>query len=152
MNNNLFQYCPKFVIFSQDHKKIILGKRKNEQDYNAVFSFFGGKMQNSDVDILSAIRREKIEELGNKCWIELFPLYSTNYFFVKRDGNHMVVPHYYSRFVGGEIILSNEYSEYQWVELFDLNVFEPKIETIPEAVSRVLILSQLIREDQLVRI
>jgi 8-oxo-dGTP pyrophosphatase MutT (NUDIX family) len=152
MNGNVFQYCPKLVILSHDHKTVLLGKRRIEQDYDAVFSFFGGKMENSDLDILSAIQREKTEEIGNKCWIELFPLYSMNYFFVKKDGNHMVVPHYYSRFAGGEIVLSDEYSEYKWVKLIDLNAFGPKIGTIPEAVNRALVLSQLIQDDQLVRI
>ena len=42
----------------------------------------------------------------------------------------MVLPHYYARFIGGEITLNDEYSEYRWVNLRELDRFEPKIETV----------------------
>ena len=49
----------------------------------------------------------------------------------------MVLPHYYARFIGGEIMLNDEYSEYRWVNLRELDQFEPKIETVAPMVEAV---------------
>jgi hypothetical protein len=37
----LFQYCPKFILFSKDWKSVFLAKRKGEMDYDGTFSFIG---------------------------------------------------------------------------------------------------------------
>jgi 8-oxo-dGTP pyrophosphatase MutT (NUDIX family) len=131
---------------------VLLGRRRSEIDFNGVFSFFGGKMENTDASIVDAIQREKCEELGQDCQIDLYPEFSTNYLFRKKDGSFMIIPHYYCQFVEGGINLSDEYSEYEWVNVDDLGEFEPKIPTIPDVVSKVLNMSRLIRAGDLVRI
>lgn len=152
MSRNLFQYCQKLVIVSKDQTMVLLGRRKSEKDYNGVFSFFGGKMENTDTSILEGLRREKNEEIGSCCWIELYLEFSTNYTFQKQDGNYMIIPHYYAEFGGGKIMLCNEYSEYKWLHVNRLDSFEPKIPTISEIVRKLLALSKMVGANDLMRI
>lgn len=131
---------------------VLLGRRKSETDYDGVFSFFGGKMENTDRSLLEGLHREKNEEIGSSCWIKLYPEFSTNYMFQKQDGNFMIIPHYYAEFGGGEIVLSDEYSEYKWLHVDRLDSFEPKIHTIPEVVRKLLALSKMIGANDLIKI
>ena len=131
-----FQFCPKLVIFSQDRKSVFLCKRKGEQDYDGTFSFIGGKMEAKDSGIVAGIVREKNEEVGENFKIKLYPNYSVNVFYVKKDGSRMVLPHYAAIYSGGNVQLSEEYSEYKWVAISELESFEPKIETIYDSVSK----------------
>ena len=130
-----FQYCPKIVTFTEDLSSVLLVRRFGEADYDGVYSFPGGKMETSDADLLAGIRREKIEELGPDAKVSVVPEYSYNVMFRKRDGNAMVLPHVVAIYYGGEIRVNpDEYSEYRFVPLDELDPFEPKIETVPEAV------------------
>lgn len=130
-----FQYCPKLVLFSEDWQKVLLAKRKGEQDYDGVYTFIGGKMEVSDESIVAAIQREKNEEIGGLAKVMLSPEVSYNLLFRKEDGNSMIIPHYVAYFSGGEITLnSDEYSEYKWVPIVELETFEPKIKNIPKIV------------------
>jgi len=152
MSSNYFQVCQKLVIVSHDKTMVLLGKRNGESDYDGVFSFFGGKMETSDHSLIEGLRREKNEELGESCWINLYPKLSTNYIFHKNNGDYMVIPHYYAVFGGGQILISNEYSEYQWIHIDELDLFEPKISTIPEIVRKMLEMSIIIDEEDMIKI
>lgn len=127
----LFQYCQKIAVF--DGTKVLLCKRQNEVDYDGVFSFIGGKMERGDKSIIEGLRREKNEELGADFTIEVLSWASINFLFQKQDGNSVILPHYYARYISGEIKLSDEYSEYRWVELDELSSFQPLITNIPDA-------------------
>ena len=137
------QCCPKLVLFSSDLKKVLLCKRKGENDYDGVYSFIGGKMESSDKDILSAMQREKDEEVGKDFKVLLYPEFSNNLTFEKEDGSNMILPHYFARHLEGEVKLNDEYSEYKWVEIEDLGEFESKIENIPESVDKLLNLAKM---------
>lgn len=150
MNNYNFQNCQKIVVFSNDMSKVLLCKRKGEQDYDGIFSFIGGKMENTDASIIEGLRREKEEEVGKNFKIKICSLYSTSVLYRKKDGNAMILPHYYAVYVSGNIELSEEYSEYKWVNIKDLEEFEPKIETIPEMVKIVANFRKIIKEEDLV--
>lgn len=149
MNTNLFfQYCPKLIVFSADASSVLLAKRKGEQDYDGVYSFIGGKIETTDENIIEGIRREKTEEIGSgaKILVAQMPVY--NAFFRKKDGSAMILPHHICKYVGGEIKINEEYSEYKWVSIEDLESFEPKIETITPAVNWALrFLPQLYSDD-----
>ncbi len=144
-----FQYCPKIVVFSSDLKKVLLCKRKGENDYDGIYSFIGGKMENSDDDIVSAIKREKNEEVGKDFKIQLYHEFSNNLTFHKKDGSYMILPHYFAKHLEGEVKLNYEYSEYKWVRIEDLKKFEPKIPNIPESVSKLLKLGKAIKDEDL---
>lgn len=136
MKNTLFQYCPKIILFSTDRTKILLAKRRGEQDYDGVYGFIGGKSETTDESLLSALKREKDEEIGSSARVEIcWRMSCYQVLFRKKDGNAMVLPHHIARFTGGDIKLNtDEYADYQWIEIAKLDQFEPKIANIPETV------------------
>lgn len=148
MENLLFQYCQKIVVYSQDGQSVLLCKRKEEVDFNGTFSFIGGKMERSDWTILEWLRREKNEEVGEDFKIKIFPAFTTNEFFFKKDGNAMVLPHYYAIHQSGDITLNEEYSEYKRVPLTEIKDFEPKIYTIPGALEKFELLKDIISKTE----
>ena len=148
MDKYCFQNCPKIVVFSKDKSKVLLCKRKGEADYDGVFSFIGGKMETSDESILAGLKREKNEEVGSSFKIKIYPVYSVNFYFKKKDGSHMILPHYYAIYESGNIHLNEEYFEYKWVLINELNKFEPKIPTIPDIVEKLLRISDSFLEDE----
>jgi len=144
-----FQYCQKIVVFSKDLNSVLLCKRKDEDDFNEIYTFIGGKMETSDKDIISAIQREKDEEVGENFKAELYPKFSNNVNYIKKNGDFMILPHYYARHIGGEIKLNEEYSGYKWVNISDLDTFEPKIKNIPETVRILLGLKTIMKDEDL---
>lgn len=110
---------------------MLLAKRKGEADYDGVFSFIGGKMETTDESFIAGMKREKTEEIGPKAVVKLLPNETNNILFRKKDGSSMVLPHVAGVYVSGDIELNEEYSEYKWVPLIELESFEPKINTTP---------------------
>jgi NADH pyrophosphatase NudC (nudix superfamily) len=131
----LFQYCPKLIVFSEDWQSVLLARRYGEADYDGTFSFIGGKMETTDESIEAALKREKTEEIGVGAQVTVYTGASRNLLFRKKDGTAMIVPHYIASYTGGVISLNkDEYSEYRWVPLTELDGLEPKIANIPEFV------------------
>jgi 8-oxo-dGTP pyrophosphatase MutT (NUDIX family) len=129
----LFQYCQKLVVLSADRQKVLLAKRRDEADYNGAYSFIGGKMETTDETILAGMRREKNEEIGKQATVAVLPNETYTVLFRKKDGASMILPHIAGVFISGDIELNTqEYSNYQWVPIEELEEFEPKIENIPE--------------------
>lgn len=129
-----FQLCQKLVIVDEALAHVLLAQRKWEADYDGVYGFIGGKAENTDIDYLEALQREKIEEIGDQCAVELYYAFSVNHFYRKNDGRAMILPHYFGIYRGGDITLSDEYSHYERVPLSDIDQFQPLIETVPGAV------------------
>ena len=152
MDKYCFQNCQKIVIFSENNSKVLLAKRKSEIDYDGTYSFIGGKMEITDKDLVDGMRREKNEEIGKECRILLNPIYSTSFYYVKKDGSCMVLPHYYARFIKGDIKLNDEYSEYKWININNLDTLEPKIPNIPEFAKRLLKLVPLMKDKEFIEI
>lgn len=130
MNSLHFQYCPKLAVFDKSGERILLCQRQGEADYDRVFSLIGGKMEHKDASIVDALKREKDEEVGQAFAVKVLPHYSVDVLFTKKDGNRMILPHFYAEHLIGEISLSDEYSAFQWVELRDLGTFAPMIENL----------------------
>jgi hypothetical protein len=101
-------------------------------------------METTDGSIVEGLRREKNEEVGVDFKIKIFPSFTTNGFFIKKDGNSMILPHYYAVYESGNIRLNEEYSEYKRVPLSEIKDFEPKIHTIPEVLDKLAILKEII--------
>lgn len=130
-----FQYCQKIVLLRNDDTEVLLARRKGEADYDGAYSFIGGKLETTDGGLIEGLRREKTEEIGPDAQVRICPLLSYNVYFVKKDGNAMILPHYYAEYQGGEIRLNDEYSDYRWITMIELAAFEPKIANIPEMVA-----------------
>lgn len=126
----LYQYCQKMLLFKNDRSEILLARRVGEADYDATYTLTGGKLETTDGSIIGGLRREKNEELGKDVKVSICPHTSFNTYYVKASGQHMIVPHYYAEFRGGDINLSDEYDDYKWVPMSELKSFEPKIENI----------------------
>lgn len=150
MDKYSFQNCQKIVLFNSDNTQVLLAKRSSEADYDGIYSFIGGKMEKTDVSLIEGIRREKNEEIGTDAKIILYPVYNTLFYYVKKDGSCMILPHYYAKYVDGNIKLNEEYSEYKWVPIKELEIFEPKIQDIPQHVERLLALLPLMTEKDFV--
>jgi 8-oxo-dGTP pyrophosphatase MutT (NUDIX family) len=135
-NNTYFQYCQKLVVFNKDYSKVLLAKRKGEADYDGVYSFIGGKMETTDTDLRAGIKREVTEEIGTDVQIEVLLDFSFNEFYRKKSGDSMVLPHHIARYLGGEFKLSDEYSDFAWVNVDDIDKFEPKIDTVASIVQK----------------
>ncbi len=127
----------------------MLCKRKGENDYDGVYSFIGGKMETTDSDLVSAMQREKNEEVGKNFKIKLYQKFSNNLTFKKKSGDYMILPHYLAKHVAGEVELNEEYSDYKWVEIKQLENFEPKINNITESVKTLLKLKKIIEDEDL---
>lgn len=127
-----FQYCQKLIILSEDKTKALLAKRKGEADYDDTYSFIGGKMETTDASLLAGMKREKDEEIGDTAVVKVLPNETHNLLFRKKDSNSMVLPHIAGIYLSGDIKLSDEYSDYKWVPIAELDAFEPKIGNIPQ--------------------
>ena len=128
----LFQYCQKLVILSEDKSRVLLAKRINENDFNSIYSFIGGKMETSDHSLILAMKREKDEEIGQNVKLKVLAIETNNLLYKKKNGSMMILPHIAAIYISGEIRLSKEYSEYKWIDLNQLDRFEPKIENITD--------------------
>lgn len=146
-----FQYCQKLVLFDKE-ERVLLARRKDEVDYNDTYSFIGGKLETTDGGLIEGIRREKRQEIGRKALILVAPQLSYDVYYTKRDGSAMVLPHIYSRYIGGEIELGNEYSDFKWIEADRIDAFEPKIDTVSDAVRWARVISKLITKHHLIEI
>jgi ADP-ribose pyrophosphatase YjhB (NUDIX family) len=148
-----FQYCQKIVILSQDKTKILLCKRKGEADYDGIFSFAGGKMETTDGSLIEGLKREKDEEIGENFKIKLLQTFSLNKLYKKKDGNTLILPHYLATHQTGEVTLNTEeYSEYQWVEINKLEEFEPKVSNIPDVIEELFKLEKIADEKDFITI
>lgn len=152
MDSSLFQYCQKIVVFNESTDSVLLAKRKGEADFDGVYSFIGGKMEVTDGGFMPGLRREKDEEIGKSASLDIYPYASYNEYYTKKNGQAMVLPHYYAIYRGGDIVINEEYSDFAWVKLTELDNFEPKIDTIPPMVANMLKLQQIVEPSRFVRI
>ncbi|NQZ84897.1 MAG: NUDIX hydrolase [Nanoarchaeales archaeon] len=147
-----FQYCQKIVILSKDKTKVLLAKRKGEEDFDGIYSFIGGKMETGDTSIISGLKREKDEEIGIDCKLNLFVNFSHNLEYITNAEDYMILPHYLAIYESGEIKLNEEYSDYKWIEISKLDNFEPKIKTILNVVNKILELEKISKEKDFILI
>lgn len=150
----LFQYCQKLVVFSEDRQSVLFARRKGEADFDEYWSLIGGKMETADGGIVPSMRREKNEEVGETFRMKVAPNFSCyNVYFRKKSGAHMILPHYVCVHLGGEVHLNNEeYSDYKWVRLDELDNFGPKIDNTGDVMKNALQLLPMLQEDDFIEI
>ena len=59
--------------------------------------------------MLGGLQREKDEELGKEFKVSVCPTISYNVYFIKKSGQHMIVPHFVAKYMSGQVVLSEEY-------------------------------------------
>jgi 8-oxo-dGTP pyrophosphatase MutT (NUDIX family) len=127
-----FHYIQKLVVLSADRQYVLVAKRQGEADYDGTFSFIGGKMETTDETMIAGMKREKDEEIGLGTVIKVLPSESYNVLFRKTSGRASINPHIPAVFVSGKIKINpEEYSEYRWVPISEIDSLEPKIPNIP---------------------
>ena len=144
-----FHYCPKLIVFSKDKQSVLLARRAGEADYDGVYTFIGGKTETTDGDLLTGLKREKDEEIGKYAKLKVCYLMSCyQVWYTKKNGNSMILPHHIAIYQGGKIQLNpDEYDDYKWVPLEEIDNFA-KIPANPPAVkAAVRFLSMLTDED-----
>lgn len=141
---NLFQYCPKFVIFDQSLEKVLLCQRKWEADFDNTYSFSWWKVENEDNGIRNWMQREKNEELWVACKVKLYQELCTFEYYIKKDWTHMILPHHFCIFEWWEIDLSDEYSGYKWFSLDEISSTENVIATVKPTVEKMLMFKWLL--------
>lgn len=134
--SNYYQYCIKFVIFNIECNKILLCKRKWENDFNNTYSFAGWKLENSDKDIWIWASREKTEELWNNCRIEVYKELAISQYYIKNNWVHMILSHHFCIFLWGLIRLGEEYESYKWFNLDQIWEDKNIVPTIPFIVKK----------------
>jgi ADP-ribose pyrophosphatase YjhB (NUDIX family) len=148
----LFMYCQKLIVFSADRKSVLFARRKDEADFDQYWSLIGGKLEVTDGGILPGIKREKDEEVGERFHIKVAPQFSCyNVHYQKKDGTHMILPHYIAMHIAGEVRLNErEYSEYKWVSLDEVEAFGPKVNNTSEVIKNALKVLPVLTEDDFV--
>lgn len=152
MDTTLFQYCQKIVVFNEDDNSVLLAKRKGEADFDGTYSFIGGKLETTDGGLIRGLQREKNEEIGKDVELDVFPYASYNEYYMKKNGQAMVLPHIYAIYRGGDIHINEEYSDYAWVKISDLETFGPKIDTVLPMVKNMIKIKQIADSTDYVRI
>jgi hypothetical protein len=76
------------------------------------------------------MKREKDEEIGAQTIVRVLEQETLNVLFRKKDGDSVIIAHIAAVYVSGDIVLSNEYSDYKWVPLTELEAFSPKVPNI----------------------
>jgi 8-oxo-dGTP pyrophosphatase MutT (NUDIX family) len=148
----LFQYCPKQIVFSADKKSVLLARRAGEADYNGVYSFIGGKTETTDGGLLAGLRREKNEEVGEQARLRIcYAMSCYQTWFTKANGASMILPHHIAIYQGGDIVLSNEYSEYKWVPIEEIDHYN-RVPTVPPAVHAALCYLPMLTDKDFVEI
>ncbi len=149
-----FHYCPKQVVFSADKKSVLLAQRAGEADYDGIYSFIGGKTETTDGGLLQGLKREKDEEIGKDAKLKICYMMSCyQTWYVKKNGNTMVLPHHVAIYQGGDIVINpEEYSDYKWVPISEIDTFEPTIKTTAEATHAAIRLLSILDDDDFVEI
>lgn len=150
----LFQYCQKLVVFSIDQKSVLFARRKGEADFDEYWSLIGGKLETTDGDIVPGMKREKNEEVGEQFRIRVAPLVSCyNAYYEKKNGAHMILPHYIALHAGGEVHLNeDEYSDYKWVPLPQIETLSPKVDNTSDVVKNALRILPVLTDEDFVEI
>lgn len=114
MNDNLFYVAQKAFI-KKDGKVLVLIKRGVNVD------FPGGKIQESDANLIDSLGREIKEETGLTVKINkpfhtwTFTLPPTH----KNAGKKVFVVGYDCEYVEGDVSISDEHTHYKWVDASD---------------------------------
>ena len=89
----------------------------NSRDENGMFEDIGGKIEESDITFKDAIKRELIEEIGDKAQIEISR--SIGIFHIPKKDVYWVMVIYFGLYKGGDIkvIEPEKCLGYKWFSL-----------------------------------
>ena len=116
------------IIHVENEKGEILLQQRgpNSRDENGMFEDIGGKIEESDITFKDAIKRELIEEIGDKAQIEISR--SIGIFHIPKKDVYWVMVIYFGLYKGGDIkVMEPEKClGYKWFSL-EQALFSPKV-------------------------
>ena len=133
------------VIFGQKAfvvkgNKILIMKRKDADVFSGYWDVPGGKLESEDT-LFEAIEREIKEESGLELK-KILLMMSTSKFTGSMGDHPIIFRNIYLCLAEGEVKLSNEHSEYLWVESEDLKNYkfpeDPDLQSVLKRVPKIL--------------
>lgn len=118
---NKVRLIQKCIIVGKDGKILALKRAPDDHSRGGNWDLPGGGYEQGE-DVIEAIKREVMEEVGLTV-ISTFPVYFTNRIGVAEgffQGDTVFGSCYLSTDWVGEVVLSSEHVEYQWVTPEDL--------------------------------
>jgi 8-oxo-dGTP pyrophosphatase MutT (NUDIX family) len=118
-NHALYQVATKALIMNGD-KLLVLETPDGYAD------FPGGRVDETERDVpwADALRREIAEEVGPDVQVEVGPTVFVSKRQYTRDGqtHHIAAIYFACRYLGGDIVLSDEHAKYEWLTPAELLV------------------------------
>jgi 8-oxo-dGTP diphosphatase len=118
---DLFRNAAKAFII-HNGQLLIMKRRPNDPQKPGAWDIPGGRLELGE-DPFEGLKREAREEIG--CEIEIEMPISVHH-FVRDDGQKITLTIYLSKFLSGDIKLSEEHTEYKWIDLNEAPNFMPK--------------------------
>ncbi|MFA5020440.1 MAG: NUDIX domain-containing protein [Patescibacteria group bacterium] len=109
--DKIFGIATKAIIRNADNKFLVIFKSETEDVNPNEIDIPGGRLKFGE-DIEAGLRREVEEELG----IEIEILKPSRVWSLLKDDLHLVGITFLANYVSGEIKLSGEHTNHQWIE------------------------------------
>lgn len=134
-NKDLHRVAMTAIIYTEDRKYLLTKRSDKKKVFPGKWHVPGGGLEAEDYvhklpsnkdtkwyEVLhSTLRREVKEETG----LEMGEIeFVTDLAFIRPDGIPVLVLSYYAPYVGGEVILSPEDTEYAWVTLEEAKKYD----------------------------
>ena len=123
----------KILLKNKDGKYLVV--RRSAEKYpevGAKWDIVGGRI-NTGVSLLENLKREVLEETGLE--IKYEPKLITAQDILRVEGRH-IVRLTYTGFADGEVKLSDEHSDYQWLSLEEIAKLEPLDKYFKEVLTK----------------
>lgn len=129
MSDNFRNAAKAFII--KDGKLLLLKRRPNDPHKPGAWDIPGGRLELGE-NPFEGLKREAQEEI--KCDIKIIMPISVHN-FVRDDGQAITLTIYLCELTGGEIKLSEEHTEYKWIDLKEApsqvsDFFKPTFENL----------------------
>ena len=111
MENNFRNAAKAFIV--RDGKVLLLKRRQNDAHKSGAWDIPGGRLELGE-NPYDGLKRETKEEINSE--IEIIMPISVHH-FVRDDGQKITLTIYLCKFIPGDITLSEEHTEHQWVDL-----------------------------------
>ncbi len=111
MADNFRNAAKAFIV--QDNKLLLLKRRPNDAHKPGAWDIPGGRLEPGESPF-EGLKREAMEEA--KLQIEIVQPLDVHH-FVRDDGQKITLMIFLCRLAGGEIQLSEEHTEYKWLDL-----------------------------------
>jgi ADP-ribose pyrophosphatase YjhB (NUDIX family) len=113
------------AVFNPNNELLVVRRSKQEEFLSGYWTGIGGKVEDIDVSLEEAAKREVAEETGLDVEIE-YPIRVSEFTREDRPGTKAIEITYLCHTKeGDEIVLSDEHDEYRWINENNWRELEP---------------------------